>query len=341
MCKNTTQQQQQQHNNNNNNKTNSGCRTMTIEVPVVTKDPRFLAGRKLCERGLADEAIEIYATLLEEASQKYGSSSIETGPAYYEYGNSLLRATTKKLSLTNDSSESPIVDNSGNCKQSAVAAAAEKRLQSSVETTKDEEVDDTKPKAVKVGIDGDTNHTDERERGKSDGRNDDGEYFDDLNLGLEMMENAFSILEEYRANNEKNIEDNTISDNDGNKYYDWVKEQIPRVLVGIGDTLSNLNKHADAADTYSRALELRKLRLQDFDANTNDKDSNQCTIDHLRAHRLVCEASILIAEELLSCPENEDVITTETQTLIVKAKERFSYARGYYDQARDSLVSAL
>merc|ERR1711865_713406 len=185
------------------------------------------------------------------------------------------------------SSESPIVDNSSNCKQSAVAAAAEKRFQSSVETTKDEEVDDTKPKAVKISIDGDTNHTDERERGKSDGKNDDGEFVDDLNLGLEMMENAFSILEEYRANNEKNIEDNTISDNDGNKYYDWVKEQIPRVLVGIGDTLSNLNKHADAADTYSRALELRKLRLQDFDANTNDKDSNQCTIDHLRAHRLV------------------------------------------------------
>ena len=40
----------------------------TNAPPVVTKDPRFLAGRKLCERGLAEEAIEMYAILLEETS---------------------------------------------------------------------------------------------------------------------------------------------------------------------------------------------------------------------------------------------------------------------------------
>jgi len=173
----------------------------------------------------------------------------------------------------------------------------------------------------------------------SDRAGDDNDDRDDLNLGLEMMENAFSILEEYEESNENEEEENTKNDDDEKKYYDWVKEQIPRVLLGIGDTLSTLSQHADAADTYSRALELRKVHLQKIVVNSEGID--QRTLEHLRAHRRVCEANILIAEELLSCPQKLDVITTETQSLIVKANERVSYARGYYDQARDALQEAV
>ena len=68
---------------------------------------------------------------------------------------------------------------------------------------------------------------------------------------------------------------------------------------------------------------------------------NKFTTEFVKAHRMVCEANILIAEELLLCPENEDVLTTETQSLIVKADERISYTRGYYDQARDVLQEAI
>ena len=56
---------------------------------------------------------------------------------------------------------------------------------------------------------------------------------------------------------------------------------------------------------------------------------------------MVCEANVLIAEELISCPEGIDVVTTETKSLIVSAKEKISYARGYYDQARDALQETV
>jgi len=314
-----------------------------IAAPVVTKDPRFLAGRKLCERGLADEAVEMYATLLEETTQKYGPNSIETGPAYYEYGNSLLRATTKKIAVSKEVEEREtrkIKDSNKTPQQRSVAAAAaERRKQCHVDKCVEE---DKKPAAVTKTNDGDNSQqTEEKEEeiSSSDRAGDDSDDRDDLKLGLEMMENAFSILEEYEESNEKEEEDNTRKDDDEKKYYDWVKEQIPRVLLGIGDTLSTLSQHADAADTYSRALELRKVHLQKIVANSEGID--QRTLEHLQAHRRVCEANILIAEELLSCPQNLDVITTETQSLIVKTNERVSYARGYYDQARDALQEAV
>lgn len=50
---------------------------------------------------------------------------------------------------------------------------------------------------------------------------------------------------------------------------------------------------------------------------------------------------MLIAEELLACPPDQDVVTTETSSLIVKASERVEYARGYYDKARDALQETV
>ena len=330
----------------------------TNTPPVVTKDPRFLAGRKLCERGLADEAIEIYATLLEETTQKYGENSIETAPTYYEYGNSLLRATNKNIAISNEEEEietKKVVDSDT---RSVAAAAAERRQQQqqqqySVDKDDDDKEADKKPAAVTTRTndedddDGDGNNNEHREEEDNSSNNN-----DDLNLALEMMENAWSILEEYKECNEKEEDEsstrNDNHDDDENKkkckYYGWVKVQIPRILLGIGDTLSTLSRHADAADAFSRALELRKVQLQALVAaniSEGSADQNQHTIEHLQAHRMVCEANILIAEELLSCPPNEDVVTTETESLIVKANECVSYARGYYDQARDSLVSAF
>lgn len=297
---------------------------MAEATPVVTRDPRFLAGRKLVERGLADEAVDIYATLVEETRAKYGDVSIETAPAYYEYGNTLLRAVTKhQMAAEGEPAESKAEQ------RTAAAAAAEQRQQQhSTEekpeavTSKESEVDQDTDKAEK-GEEQDN----VQEEGKSN--DDDG---DDLGLALEMIENSFSILEEYK--------DNIGKDGNGNDYSEWLKEQLPRVLMGIGDTLSKLNRHADAADAYSRALELRKAYLQEL-ADRTESDKSQSTTKHLKAHRMVCEANVLIAEELLSCPQDEDVVTTETQSLIVKAEERVSYARGYYDQARDALQEAV
>ena len=136
-----------------------------------------------------------------------------------------------------------------------------------------------------------------------------------------MMENAYSILDTYKHGTNE-------------KYQAWTTLEIPRVLLGIGDVLSTINRHADAADAYSRALEHFQEILKGF----SSEDSN---LAHLKAHRKVCEATILIAEELLSCNDGEDVITTETTSLIVSASERIEYARGYYDQAREALQETL
>ena len=186
---------------------------------------------------------------------------------------------------------------------------------------------DKKPAAVDKNLKESTNEENQEDGDIDDNDDDDNDSDDDITLALEMMENAFSILEDYADND---IEQETAS----KKYSKWVKDQIPRILLGIGDTLSALGRHGDAADAYSRSLEIRQTMLQEF-----DKDDN--TIEHLIAHRKVVEATILIAEELLSCPSNEDVITTETQSLIVKAQDRISYIRGYYDKARDALQEAV
>ena len=46
----------------------------------------------------------------------------------------------------------------------------------------------------------------------------------------------------------------------------------------------------------------------------------------------------LVAEELLTCVDGEDVVITESKVVLVKDDdERVDYARGYYHMARDEL----
>jgi len=143
---------------------------------------------------------------------------------------------------------------------------------------------------------------------------------------------AFAILQQE-------IEE--TDDKQKKKYADWGQEQLPRVLLGIGDTLSALGRHADAADAYSRALEHFQSRLESEKQRPSDTNSKKVTIEQLKTHRKVAEATILVAEELLACPSGEDVVTTETQSMIVSAQERIEYAKGYYDKARDALQETV
>jgi tetratricopeptide (TPR) repeat protein len=312
----------------------------SVVGPIVTSDPRFMAGRTLVERGMAnDGAVDIFATLLEDCTSKYGESSIESAPAYYEYGNALLRASLRRKEEDHQEQEGKDDGNGDgqqDARRKALAAAAEKRMNVpksnyaeedektgalDIPTPKESEQNDNEGDTKE-----DTNGGDHlNNNDNNNNNNSDEEEEDDLTLALEMMENAFSIVDDY---NDKN------DDNDDDKYSQWVKDQIPRILLGIGDTLSALGRHADAADAYSRSLGLRQSILQDF-------EPSDTTIEHLIAHRKVVEATILIAEELLTCPPHEDVVTTETQSLIVSAKDRIEYVRGYYDKARDALQEAV
>ena len=158
-------------------------------LPVIIRDPRFVVGRATIGRSTA---IDVFETLLHEAISKYGGpdndtdpgssnvksdsgdinkvdvtdtstgtgSIIETAPAYYEYGNALLRfairqkdekkvaveeghngdddskaapnGTTTSATTTHEKPSSRSASRSGDSKKSireAIAAAAERRAQ--------------------------------------------------------------------------------------------------------------------------------------------------------------------------------------------------------------------
>ena len=323
--------------------------TTTTTTPVVVRDPRFQAGRSLVQKGLAQEgAVEIFATLLEETRTKYGDSSIETAPAYYEYGNALLRAAAASKPSAMEEKEEPD-------SREVAAAAAEQRLLGSgtiqkaesvvkEEMVKTEEDEDDKKLAAVESSDANVGEVTVKSEGddENDNVSEDDDEGHDLNLALEMMENSFSILEEYKdaasRQQQQSSSSSSVAAAAATNYQGWVGEQLPRVLLGIGDTLSALEKHADAADAYSRALDVRQEMLQTF---SHEKDAAVISLEHLQAQRKVCEATVLICEELLACPSDQDVITTETQSLVVKASERVEYVQGYYDKARDALQETV
>ena len=288
-------------------------------LPKVAQDPRFRAGRSLVQKGKAGAAVDIFASLLEEARNTFGEASIESAPAYYEYGNSLLRDASVEEENVEIEEEANNEKEKMNMREAA-ALAAEKRLRGETDTTSQ----DSKPAAKEIPNDEKPSRDDDAQQNQEEqDEQEDSDEPSDLELALEMMETAWSILDVY-----------VQSEASDKLYLDWALEQSPRYLTGIGDALSACERHADAADAYARALQHRLERLQKFDA----KDMST---EHLKCRRLIVEANILISEEFLACPEGEDVVTTETQDLLVKASERVDYARGYYDKARDELQETV
>lgn len=296
------------------NKTNQ----VSFPVPVVTRDPRFKAGRNLIQKGLAAHgAVEIFESLTEEVGTKFGESSIEAAPAYFEYGNAILRAVNRQKMEAEEEEAEQAKD-----PKEEAAKAAETRLQQSKDDARHQ---NSKPKTEEKETASAKISTAAAAAGdciSDSGENDEDDEQSDIKLALEMMENAYSIMDE----------ENKVDK--GGKYGDWIKEAIPRALLGIGDTLSTLGRHADAADAYSRALEWYQENLESF-------SKDMMSMEHLNAHRRICESTVLIAEELLFCPEGEDIVTNETKSLIVKASERIEYISGYYDRARDALQETL
>ena len=369
--------------NNNNNNTNQN------DIPVVMRDARFRLGRALVTSGKAEEAISVFANLLEHARQTFANHEDNThnhqleecAIAYYEYGNALLRSYQQHLQQVEDehdetgaaaeSAEEDTITNATDTNNAAVdrrtamAQAAEKRMASlsnknvkdepitTISTSTDiqsepeaarssrpdthspqsqqkEEEEDGKPTAT---VSSSLNTADIKQEEADDGDDQeavDDEEEDDLTLALEMMETAWSILDKYVH------QTTTMTTTLVRKYPNWCAEQLPRFLTGIGDVLGELERHADAADAYSRALQLRQEQQQAQSTNTTASPITQ-----LAHKRKIVEAYVLIAQEFLACPPGLDVITSETQTRLCPAHERLAVARGYYDQARDQLQDTV
>lgn len=269
----------------------------TIPSPVVTNDPRFTAGRQLVGQS---DCVEIFASLLAQARERFGDSHVETIPGYYEYGNALLRLWQR----TNDQ-ESALPPS-----REAAATAAEERRKQQLEREKPTaESHDTKKPAAAPSTTPESTETEPQ---------------DDLTLALEMMETAWSILDE------------TLSqvDDVASPYNTWLLEQRPRVLTGLGDALLELKRPADATDAFLQALQFRQQAKEACDATCPSRSL-------LQARRRVVEANILVTEALLACPLKRAVVTSETQTTLVPEGEVTSYARGYYDKARDELQEVV
>ena len=81
-----------------------------------------------------------------------------------------------------------------------------------------------------------------------------------MSLALEMMETAWSILDVYL----NTPIDSNIANDKRPSYSEWAMQELPRYLTGIGDALTSLERFADAADAYARALENRKSHLESF-----------------------------------------------------------------------------
>ena len=325
-------------------------------APSITSDPRYRAARRLIASGRsADGAIEMLATLVEEARSKYGEDSVDAAAVYYEYGNSLFRAVEKRKA---DNME--VMDDGGgadtssgttmrpkNDSRGAAAEAAEKRAAAAT-TAATESTDNAD---TKMGEEKEAQHqTSPKEEADSDQKD-----ITDEELALELMENAFAIYDQYyseafdeddnrREDNatSKDKEDNSGNNNSNNKsLVSWVEEQLPRVLGGIGDVLSALGRYPDAVDAYTRKVRHREDALRDLSDDKGGEGVEEIGMDFLRARRLLCEANVLVAEALLNCPIGEDAILSESGDVLVKAEELMDYAQGYYDQARDELQETV
>lgn len=229
-------------------------------VPLVTRDARFRAAKKLKQSGRVHlGAIPIFETLVNRAEEEFGTKSIETAVVYYELGHSMF------LNISRNSRNN--VDQS------------------------------------------------------------------DVEDALEYMVKACSILYDYDANN-SNPQLQCTASEDADVVSDcliWVKDEIPRYLIGIGNVQSYQAKHADALESYLNALPYREEVCDRY-----KKESHQ-TVASLRHQRLLAETYVLIAEELMNCKPEQDVVHSETCNVIVRGEEITSLTQSYYDQARNQL----
>jgi len=297
-----------------------------IIQPSITKDPRFRAGRKFISSGNPQASIDLFAILVEESRHQFGATSIEAASAYYEYGNALLRARQR---------DEDHLDH-------------EQRLESDIhkdckEYTKEGKLDvnETSKEYAKRGI---FEHSSSEEDG------------DDVQLSLEMMENSLGILDDYIETSTSDADDKVKSNKvctenktdehvagcstTDHSYILWAKDQLPRILIGIGDIFAFSDKNTDAVDAYIRASPLREQALEDEKNRLLTLNITR-SIDLLKLRRQVTEIYVLIAEQLLQCPAESDLITSKSKVVFVRKEERVDFAGGYYDKARNELQKAV
>ena len=306
----------------------------------IMADARFRACQQLIRNGHAEDAVEVLSLLTEEASVKYGEKSIQAATAYYEYGHSLIRAQISKAAQIMEDNVQDLqqVATKKQSQRDRIAASAEQRLRINIDTTTTKDISNHDTVRTLYPNDTGIDISPQSDEGMED----------DALLALELMENSWAIMNDYLSTN---ITSETSSKTSPNSLHiitpQWVKEQLPRILLGIGDTLSYLKRYADAIDSYTSAAQhledaIKEDQIKKKKKTDDDEVMNTSTsLNLLYKKRKLAETYILIAEQLLASPPNIDLVTTESKVLLVTHSETVAYAQGYYEKAKDVLQDVI
>jgi Tfp pilus assembly major pilin PilA len=369
----------------------SAASTMTIAS--ITDDPRFKLARSLLVGGQCcndasnknedddddninttksslsspqEEAITIFAALLEECITINGDTSYNTAVCQFEYGNALFRAVVRRRPIYEEVVEedrkiaatktTTMMTNNNHEKRENMAAAAMKRSAFD-DVTKDDDnevemerrcnkrvkhengkllTDQSMAIATNDNLKADPVNEDNGNDEDYD-NGDDNDDDDDLDLAFEMMDTSWSIFLSLLVDDEQdnNVKSKLVIQT-------WVNDQLPRVLRGIGDLYSYRGEYVNAVDVYIRAMHYREEAWDQLEKTTSS------SIDELRCKRLLVELYALISETLLYCPPGQDIIahhpkmSGENKTILLsKSNNRLDIAQSYYEMARLGLEDVL
>ena len=360
-----------------------------MTITSITDDPRFKLARSLLVGGQCcndasnknedddddninttksslsspqEEAITIFAALLEECITINGNTSYNTAVCQFEYGNALFRAVVRRRPIYEEVVEedrkiaatktTTMMTNNNHEKRESMAAAAMKRSAfDDVKKNDDNEVEMERRCNKRVKHENGKLLTDpstaiatndnlkadpvNEDNGNDDDDDDDND--DDLDLAFEMMDISWSIFLSLLVDDEQdnNVKSKLVIQT-------WVNDQLPRVLRGIGDLYSYRGEYANAVDVYIRAMHYREEAWDQLEKTTTS------SIDELRCKRLLVELYALISETLLYCPPGQDIIahhpklSGENKTILLsKSNNRLDIAQSYYEMARLGLEDVL
>eukprot|EP00804_Cyclotella_cryptica_P031245 CCRYP_011066-RA/>CCRYP_011066-RA protein AED:0.02 eAED:0.02 QI:141/1/1/1/1/1/2/1040/369 len=322
----------------------------TPPTPIaIATDPRFILARKLITSGSPASAIDIFAALHENCCHTLGDDSLGAALCQYEYGNALFRSALRDAENGEDGVEGGDEHDGDEDKKPAaklsdaerqrevMAAAAEKRARGHDDVEK--KSTDFSNKRIK--IENVSENTDRKENDAVKQDNVEDANGDDVSLALEMMESSFNILYsrvEAAKTLTTNSEGSIAITNEQNE---WALDQIPRILICIGDVHSFRKQHGNAVDAYCRALPYREERWKNM--KNLEENVSSFSIEQLQCHRRLLEVYTLVAEALLACPDGHDAVCENDgkPMILVKAAERMDFIHSYYELARKELEDLL
>jgi len=346
---------------------------LTMRIISIATDPRFKLARSLLvgqcfndtsnknEDGDDDvttlkssssspheEAITIFAALLEECIKINGETGYNTALCRFEYGNALFRAVVRRRPIyfadNNYSNNDEVVEedrkiaatktttmtNNNNEKRESMAAVAMKRSAFDDVTSKNDdnegEIDRRSIKRVKhenghlftdqstaVATNDNLKADTVNEDNGNDDDDDDDE--DDLDLAFEMMDTSWSIfllLVDNGIGNSDNINDNNTKDDQDDDDDNMDRNFVIQTWVNeqLPRVLRGIGDLYSYRGEYANAVDvyIRAMQYREEAWERLETKTTTTSLDELQCKRLLVESYALISETVLSCPGGQDII---------------------------------